>query len=67
MPSMLRGRAEGAGATSASVQMRMYKTRMGEFDESLDKPTLQLRHIFPENWLFKLENVSSSAQTRYCV
>ena len=64
---MLRGRHRvgEAGATSASVNMRMYKTRMREFDGPLVKPTLELRHIFPENWLFKLENVTSSARTRY--
>lgn len=70
MPSMLRGRPGGvgeAGATSASVQMRMYKTRMSEFDGPIDKPTLELRHIFPENWLFQLENVSTRVKRRYCV
>ena len=35
-----------------------------ESEEEVKKPVIELRNYFPENWLFSLENMTDTINTR---
>ena len=46
------------GGSSAAFESNL-KEDVNEPKEQIDKPLLELRTFFPENWLFSLENMTN--------
>ena len=56
--------ADGPTLLSGALPTTTTTTLPLESEEEVKKPVIELRNYFPENWLFSLENMTGTSNTR---